>query len=148
MIAQPPRLSILCADDDPDDQVLTRDAILESGIPADVRFVSDGEELLDALRGCDPPGADSDTGRPNLILLDLNMPKMGGAEALRLLKTDPDLRRIPIVVLTTSRAASDIDRSYDDGANAYVVKPLTFEEFRSTVRDLAHHWLDLAEHPR
>ena len=136
MTSQARRLSILVADDDPDDRVLTRDAIRESGIDAEVRFLGDGVELIAVVRASLADAKPSGP-RPDLILLDLRMPRMGGAQALQILMSERGLHRIPIVVLTTSKHQADMTSAYDGGADAYLVKPLTAEAFRSTVRDLA-----------
>lgn len=138
---------ILMADDDVDDRMLTRDALEESRLTNDLRFAADGEELMDYLRHrgrhADPAGAP----RPGVILLDLNMPKKDGREALREIKADPDLRRIPVVVLTTSKAEEDILRSYDLGANSYITKPVTFEALVEVMRGLGRYWLEIVELP-
>lgn len=140
-------VTILMADDDEDDRELARKAMEESRLMNELRFVEDGEELLDYLhrrgRYADPKRAP----RPGLILLDLNMPRMDGREALRELKSDPSLRQIPVVVLTTSRSDKDILRSYDLGANCFISKPVTFEGLVEVVRVLDRHWLQLVELP-
>ena len=142
-------ITILMADDDEDDRVLTADALKRSRLINDLRFVVDGEDLMHYLRG---QGAYADGGipapRPGLILLDLNMPKKDGREALGEIKTDSDLRRIPVVVLTTSRAEEDIVRTYDLGVNSFVSKPVTFEELASAMQRLACYWFDLVELPQ
>src|SRR5689334_4766001 len=120
---------ILMADDDDDDRLLAQDALFESHVPSDLRFVRNGEELLDYLfhRGAYAEGVDAP--RPGLILLDLNMPLKDGREALREIKSDPDLRRIPVVVLTTSQADTDVGAIYELGANSFISKPFQFETF-------------------
>lgn len=142
-------VTILMADDDEDDRVLTADALRRSRLINDLRFVVDGEDLMHYLRG---QGRYVDGGvpapRPGLILLDLNMPKKDGREALAEIKGDPDLRQIPVVVLTTSRAEEDIVRTYDLGVNSFVSKPVTFEELASAMRRLACYWFDLVELPQ
>jgi CheY-like chemotaxis protein len=142
-------ITILMADDDEDDRVLTADALKQSRLINDLRFVVDGEDLMHYLRG---QGAYAEGGlpapRPGLILLDLNMPKKDGREALGEIKTDPELRRIPVVVLTTSRAEEDIVRTYDLGVNSFVSKPVTFEELASAMQRLACYWFDLVELPQ
>jgi CheY-like chemotaxis protein len=142
-------ITILMADDDEDDRVLTADALKQSRLINDLRFVVDGEDLMHYLRG---HGAYADGGipapRPGLILLDLNMPKKDGREALSEIKTDPDLRRIPVVVLTTSRAEEDIVRTYDLGVNSFVSKPVTFTELASAMQRLTCYWFDLVELPQ
>lgn len=140
-------ITILYADDDPDDRMLARDALAESRLANRLEMVEDGAELLAYLhregRFADP----ALSPRPGLILLDLNMPRMGGREALEQIKTDPDLRRIPVVVLTTSNAETDIVRSYDLGAASYVVKPITFDGLVSILRDLGRYWFEVVALP-
>ncbi|HEX3689574.1 MAG TPA: response regulator [Solirubrobacteraceae bacterium] len=142
-------ITILMADDDEDDRVLTADALKRSRLINDLRFVVDGEDLMHYLRG---QGAYGEGGipapRPGLILLDLNMPKKDGREALGEIKTDPELRRIPVVVLTTSRAEEDIVRTYDLGVNSFVSKPVTFEDLALAMQRLACYWFDVVELPQ
>jgi CheY-like chemotaxis protein len=151
-LSEPPverrSITILLADDDEDDRVLTAGALKRSRLINDIRFVVDGEDLMHYLRGRGPyaPGG-TDAPRPGLILLDLNMPKMDGREALAAIKGDPDLRRIPVVVLTTSRAEEDIVRTYDLGVNSFVSKPVTFEGLVTVMETLADYWFDLVELP-
>jgi len=140
--------TILMADDDADDRHMTKEAFAESRLANDLRFVTDGEELLDYLkrRG---RYADPDTSpRPGLILLDLNMPRKDGREALKEMKADPELRRIPIVVLTTSKAEEDILRSYDLGVNSYVTKPVTFKSLVELIKVLGQYWFEVVELPQ
>ena len=118
---------ILMADDDADDRLLCQQALAESRVLNDLRFVEDGEQLLDYLYRRNAFADPASSPRPGLILLDLNMPRMDGREALRIIKADPALRKIPVVIMTTSQAEEDIDRSYDYGANSFVTKPVTFE---------------------
>ena len=106
--------------------------------------VSNGEELLNYLK---LHGGRSSTGRPGLILLDLNMPRMDGREALRLLKADPVLRSIPVVIMTTSKAEEDILRSYDLGANSFVTKPVTFNGLVAIMNDLGRYWFEIVDLP-
>src|SRR5690606_24679711 len=114
-------------DDDADDRMLTKDALAESRVLNELKFVEDGEELMDYLKRRGRFTDEADAPRPGLILLDLNMPKKDGREALKEIKSDPDLRRIPIVVMTTSKAEEDIFRSYDFGASSFITKPVTFD---------------------
>src|SRR5258708_24408366 len=140
-------ITILLADDDEEDRMLTAGALEESRVVNDLRFVEDGDELLDYLyhRGkyTDPQSSPV----PGLILLDLNMPRKDGREALREIKADPDLRRIPIVVLTTSKAEEDIYRTYDLGANSFVTKPVSFEGLVNVMRDIGRYWIEIVELP-
>ncbi len=139
---------ILLADDDEEDRMLACDALAESGLTNDIYCVTDGEDLMDYLhrRGIYTPPADAP--RPGLILLDLNMPKKDGREALREIKSDPNLRQIPVVVLTTSKADEDILRSYDSGASSFVSKPVTFEGLVSLMNGLGRYWFDMVDLPR
>src|SRR5512135_282771 len=120
-------ITILLADDDPEDRMLARDALQESRVANRLDMVVDGEELLDYLHRRGSYESLQGTPLPGLILLDLNMPRKDGREALREIKGDPHLRRIPVVVLTTSRAEEDIFRTYDIGVNSFISKPVTFE---------------------
>jgi two-component system, response regulator len=141
-------ITILMADDDEDDRVLTAGALKRSRVINDMRFVVDGEDLMHYLHGRGPYGPGGlPAPRPGLILLDLNMPKKDGREALAEIKRDPSLRRIPVVVLTTSKAEEDIFRTYDLGVNSFVTKPVTFEELASVMGTLACYWFDLVELP-
>ena len=120
-------ISILIADDDADDRLMAKEALEECRLANHIDFVEDGVELLDYLRARGRYAARRATRRPGLIILDLNMPKMDGREALREIKADPSLRRIPIVVMTTSKAEEDIYRTYDLGVNSFITKPVTFD---------------------
>ena len=139
--------TILMADDDLDDYLLVRDALSEVGRRLDLRVVRDGEQLCDYLfrRGEYANGQISP--RPDLILLDMRMPKKDGRDVLREVKGDPKLRRIPIVALTTSTAVDDISFSYDMGVNSYVTKPTTYRELVRMVGLLVTYWFDIAELP-
>jgi CheY-like chemotaxis protein len=120
-------ITILVAEDDPDDRLLMKDALGESGLAYDLYFAEDGEELMAYLRRQGRYAQDGAAPTPGLILLDLNMPKKDGREALWEIRMDPQLRRIPVVVLTTSCVHEDVVRSYGDGATSFVTKPVTFE---------------------
>jgi CheY-like chemotaxis protein len=147
MSARTRPITIVVADDDTEDCMLIREAFEESRLANDLRFVHDGEELLDYLHRRGQYGHPSEAPRPGLILLDLTMPKLDGREALRQIKADPSLRQIPIVVLTTSGAEEDIFRSYDLGVNSYVTKPVTFESLVHVVRVLGAYWFEIVELP-
>lgn len=138
---------ILLADDDEDDRMFTRDALAENHVVNELRCVADGEELMDYLlhRGAyaDPQSAP----RPGLILLDLNMPRKDGREALEEIRAEPELRRIPIVVLTTSKAERDIVLTYDLGVNSFIVKPVTFTGFVDVMQALGRYWFEIVELP-
>ncbi len=133
-------ISILMADDDPDDRMLMKQALAENKLPNDLDFVENGADLMDYLykRG---KYTFEKTFRPGLILLDLNMPKMDGREALRLIKSDPELRRIPVIVLTTSRAEEDIFQTYDLGVNSFICKPDRFQQLVEVTREIGNYWL-------
>ena len=135
---------ILMAEDDSDDRLLTREAWAESRLINDLYFVEDGVELLDYLHR---RGKYADAPRPDLILLDLNMPRMDGREALAEIKTDPDLRCIPVVVLTTSAAEEDIVRSYDLGVSGFITKPVTFDELVEAMRIVGEYWFAIVKLP-
>ena len=140
-------ITILMADDDEDDCQLTKEAWEGNELANDLRFVKDGEELLDYLEHRGQYSDPADSPSPGLILLDLNMPRKDGREALQEIKASPELRRIPIVVLTTSKAEEDIIRSYDLGASSYITKPVTFEGLVETVQHLEQYWFAAVELP-
>jgi CheY-like chemotaxis protein len=137
---------LLLADDDSDDRLLIQDAMSECQWSGELRCVEDGEELLDYLlrRG---KYAGIDTPRPGIILLDLNMPRKDGREALREIKADPALRRIPVVVLTTSKADTDIASLYDLGASSFISKPVQFEGLVNVIRLIGQYWFKAVELP-
>src|SRR5262245_41010720 len=130
---------ILMADDDADDRMLTKDALEESRVLNDLRFVEDGEELMDYLLRRGKYTNPDDAPRPGIILLDLNMPKKDGREALSEIKSDPNLKRIPIVIMTTSKAEEDIFRTYDLGASSFITKPVTFDRLVELMRALGNY---------
>lgn len=144
-LEDPRVIDVLLVEDDEGDVLMTREAFEYYKIQNRLHVVGDGEQALQFLRRTGPY---ADAPRPGLILLDLNMPKKDGREALGEIKTDPDLRRIPVVVLTTSRAEEDIVRTYDLGVNSFVSKPVTFEELASAMQRLACYWFDLVELPQ
>jgi CheY-like chemotaxis protein len=145
---QPERIpiTILLADDDEEDRLMTKDALTESRLANDVRFVIDGEELTDYLfrRGA---YADSAAPLPGLILLDLNMPKKDGREVLAEIKSDPELRQIPVVVLTTSKTEEDIVRSYALGVNSFITKPVTFDGLVEAMTVFTQYWFEIVALP-
>ena len=138
---------ILVAEDDPEDCQFIKEAFLDGEVQSCLRFVEDGERLMDYLRQrgeyTDPLAAP----QPSIVLLDLNMPRKDGREALREIKADPDLRRIPVVILTTSKEAEDILLSYELGANSYIAKPVTFGALAETLTILGSYWLETVELP-
>jgi CheY-like chemotaxis protein len=138
---------ILMADDDADDRLLAKDALTECRLANDLHFVEDGEELLDYLQRRGKYTLLSDAPRPGLILLDLNMPKKDGREALKEIRADPDLRKIPVVVLTTSKADTDIGRIYELGANSFISKPVSFDSLVEVMKILGRYWFEVVELP-
>jgi CheY-like chemotaxis protein len=136
--------TILMADDDEDDRDLAQDAFRAAGLTGQLRFVLDGQELVDDLRGL--AGAPAPE-RPAIIILDLNMPRKDGREALAEIKADESLCDIPVVVLTTSKDDEDIRRSYRLGANSFIAKPVTHALLVDVMRDLAKYWFDVVELP-
>jgi CheY-like chemotaxis protein len=138
---------ILMADDDADDRMLTRDALEESRVLNELRFVEDGEELMEYLHRKGKFADPESSPKPGLILLDLNMPKKDGREALKEIKSDPNLRRIPVVIMTTSKAEEDIYRSYDFGASSFITKPVTFDRLVDLMRALGEYWVEFVELP-
>ena len=135
-------LSILLADDDPDDRFMAQEALAESRLCNPMVTVEDGEQLLNYLRAIE-----DEKDLPGIILLDLNMPKVDGREALRELKADARLKRIPVVILTTSQAEEDIVRTYDLGVNSFITKPVTFDQLVEVIRGLGRYWFELVELP-
>lgn len=140
-------ITILYADDDADDQLLVKEALDESMVRNDLRFVSDGEELMDYLKRRGQYTDPQSSPRPGLILLDLNMPRKNGREALAEIKADPQLRAIPVVVLTTSKAEEDIYRSYELGVNSFIAKPVTFGGMVQVMRALGSYWFEIVALP-
>jgi len=140
-------ITILMADDDADDRQLTREAFEEARLANDLRFVEDGVELMDYLRRRGKYSDPASSPHPAIILLDLNMPKKDGREALKEIRTDPALRGIRVVILTTSKAEKDILRSYDLSATSYIAKPVTFEGLVEVIKALGKYWLEIVELP-
>jgi len=147
MNMSPRPITILMAEDDPEDQMLTRDALGEAKLVNELRCVSNGEELLAYLRHEGEYGDTEKHPRPGIILLDLNMPKMDGREALSALKEDPELKQIPVVVLTTSRSDEDVYKSYDLGVSGYINKPVSFEGLVNVIQTLGKYWFEIVELP-
>ena len=140
-------LVILIADDDEDDAQMTIDALRENRLGNDVRVTYDGEQLMDYLHRRGSYAEPGSAPLPGLILLDLNMPKKDGREALAEIKSDAKLRKIPVIVLTTSKAEEDIFRSYDLGVNSFITKPVTFADFTGAMKVMAQYWFELVELP-
>jgi CheY-like chemotaxis protein len=139
-------ITILMADDDDDDYVLTKKALKESKLLNTLIRVKDGEELIDYLlaRGA---YEGQEVARPGVILLDLNMPRMDGREALKVIKSEPTLSNIPVVVFTTSKAEEDVYRSYQLGGNSFITKPVTFENLITVMKTLGLYWFEIVELP-
>ncbi len=127
--------------------MLAADALQEGRLANDIRFVEDGEELIEYLQRAGRYTEAELAPRPGMILLDLNMPRMDGREALKVIKSDPELRRIPVIVLTTSKAEEDIYRSYDLGVNSFIIKPVTFDGLVNIMRVLEAYWFEIVEIP-
>ena len=141
------RRTILMADDDGEDCALVRDALRETGRPCNLYFVRNGEELFDYLHHRGEYEEGHSAPPPDLILLDLKMPRKDGRETLRELKSDPHWRHIPVVTLTTSTANDDVDFCYKMGVNTYVTKPATFRELVKLLEMLTKYWFEVAELP-
>jgi CheY-like chemotaxis protein len=141
-------VTILMADDDEEDREMTRDALRDARLGNEVKFAVDGQDLMEYLRRegkyADPA---VDAPRPGLILLDLNMPRMDGREALAEIKSDESLRQIPVVVLTTSQDEEDVLRTYDLGVNSFITKPVTFEGLAEVTRTWTRYWFEIVELP-
>jgi CheY-like chemotaxis protein len=135
------------ADDDEDDCLLAQEALAHLDLDLQLDIVSDGEALLNYLRRQSPYESLKGLPLPSLILLDLNMPRKSGLEALREIKSDPQLRRIPIVILTTSEVEDDVYESYDQGANSYITKSVTLTSLVEVVEEIGKYWLEIVELP-
>jgi CheY-like chemotaxis protein len=138
---------ILMADDDADDRLLAKDALKDSGLDAEVRFVEDGVELVDYLHRRNQFSLPASSPRPSLIILDLNMPRKDGREALQEIKADPELRKIPVVVLTTSTAGPDVSRVYELGANSFISKPVAYNSLVGLIKSLGQYWFKVVMLP-
>ena len=137
-------IDILLVEDNPGDVVLTREALKEAKVRNNLFVAQDGVEAMEFLRG---QGKHKDSPRPHLVLLDLNLPRKDGRQVLAEIKNDPELRRIPVVILTTSKSEEDILRSYDLHANCYVTKPVDLEQFIHVVRSIEDFWLTIVRLP-
>jgi len=140
-------ITILLAEDDPDDRLMAQEALEESHLANELYIVEDGEELMDYLLRRNKYTNPITSPRPGLILLDLNMPRKDGREALVEIRQHPRLCTIPIVVLTTSKAEEDIFRTYRYGANSFISKPVSFEGLVQVVKALKHYWFEIVELP-
>ena len=140
-------LPILMAEDDEDDRLLAQDAFMESKLSNPLFFVHDGEELLDYLYHSGRYVSKEQFPLPGLILLDLNMPRKDGREALREIKSDANLQRIPIIVLTTSKEEEDVLRSYSLGVSSFITKPVTFEQLVEVIQCIGQYWFEIVSMP-
>jgi CheY-like chemotaxis protein len=140
-------VTILMADDDDDDRMVTRKALAHNRLANDVRFVVDGVDLMDYLHQRGQYSEPGTAPRPGLILLDLNMPRKDGREALAEIKKDAALRSIPVVILTTSKAEEDILRTYDLGVNSFITKPVSFDQLSAVIAAIGQYWLEIVELP-
>lgn len=147
MTTNPSGIVILMADDDDDDYLLTEMALKKSKLLNTLCRVGDGEELLEYLRR-EGKYKDIECHRPGVILLDLNMPKKDGREALKEIKSDPKLKDIPVVVFTTSKAEEGVYRSYQLGVNSFITKPVTFENLIQVMQTLGKYWFEIVELPQ
>ena len=138
--------TILLADDDEEDRELARDALQDSRLANEMKFVYDGQDLLDYLRH-EGRWVTEDAPRPGIILLDLNMPRKDGREALQEIKADESLRRIPVVVLTTSKDETDVLSTYDLGVSSFITKPVTFGGLVDVMRAWTQYWFEIVELP-
>jgi CheY-like chemotaxis protein len=141
-------VTILIADDDPEDRMLIQVALKKAKLATDIRWVENGEELLDYLYQRERYAEPNDAPRPDLVLLDLNMPRKNGFEALKEIKASPALRTIPIIILTTTQADTEIYRSYDLGASAFITKPVSFEGLVNAMQVLGTFWTEVVKLPR
>ena len=147
MLGNSEPISILMAEDDPNDRLLTQEALSESQAVVEIDFVADGLELLQLLRREGRYAERAGAPLPGIILLDLNMPRMDGREALQKLKDDPALKSIPVVIMTNSRDDEDISYTYQLGASAYVLKPRSFDDLVKLMGELCRYWFRLVELP-
>lgn len=138
------RIQILLVEDDPDDVLLTSEVLRETRMPSDLHVAMDGEEAMDFLH---QKGRFAAAAVPDLVLLDLNLPKKDGRQVLAEIKADPNLRRIPVIVLTTSAADQDVAQAYDRHANAYVRKPVGYTALLDVVRSIEHFWVGAVQLP-
>ena len=144
---KPNPIIILMADDDEDDILLTQKALQKGKLLNTLYSVKDGEELLEYLLHRGAYSDESQFPRPGIILLDLNMPKKDGREALKEIKSHPELQEIPIVVFTTSKAEEDIYRTYKLGVNSFITKPVTFDNLIETMQALGRYWFEIVSLP-
>ncbi len=139
-------IRIHMAEDDEDDRLMFKEAMEEARVTNAITFSVDGQDLMEFLRR-EGAYADRTEPLPDLILLDLNMPRMDGREALQQIKADPDLKRIPVVILTTSKAEEDIYSTYNEGANSFITKPVSFHGLVGAINALTSYWVDIVKLP-
>jgi CheY-like chemotaxis protein len=140
--------SLLLIEDDPNDVALFRRAARKAGLAVEILNAEDGDAAVQFLETRAGETADETPGIPWIVLLDLKMPRKSGLEVLKWLRGQPRLRRLPVIIFTSSRESSDIARAYDLGANSYLVKPVSFDQLKEMVRDVNHYWLELNENPQ
>ena len=140
--------SLLLIEDDPNDVALFRRAARKAGLAVEILNAEDGDAAVRFLGDRAEPSAENAISLPWIVLLDLKMPKKSGLEVLEWMRGQPRLRRLPVIIFTSSRESSDIARAYDLGANSYLVKPVSFDQLKEMVRDVNHYWLDLNENPQ
>lgn len=141
-------VTLLIADDDAEDRMMLQEAFTENRLGNNLKFVEDGEQLMDYLNHRGAFENPEQNPRPGLILLDLNMPKKDGREVLKEIKSNPVFKDIPVIVLSTSKTEEDVIRSYNLGVNSFIAKPVTFESLVKIVRELGHYWFELVELPK
>lgn len=140
--------TILMAEDDEDDRLLTREALAEAGLTHQLRFVGDGRELVEYLTHTGGFAGPAEAPRPSIILLDVNMPRMNGWEALEAIRADPQLRSIPVVMMTTGWSQGDIHRCYELGANSFIQKPGSFSELVRILQNVDRYWFGTVSLPQ
>jgi CheY-like chemotaxis protein len=140
--------SLLLIEDDPNDVVLFRRAARKAGLTVEIVNAEDGDAAVRYLENHAVQTADNAAETPWIILLDLKMPRKSGLEVLEWLRKQPRLRRLPVIIFTSSRESSDITQAYELGANSYLVKPVSFDQLKELVRDVNHYWLELNENPQ
>ena len=148
MTETPSAITIHMCDDDPDDQLLVTDALLEARLATPIDFTSNGRELLQYLNREGEYAKLKGQPLPGLILLDLNMPIMDGREVLKVLKNDDKFKSIPIVILTTSKAEEDVARSYNMGVNSFVIKPVSFDNLVEMIQSITEYWFNVVALPK
>jgi CheY-like chemotaxis protein len=146
-VPESPPFTLLLAEDDEDDRLMARDALREADVHNELRVVVDGVDLMHYLRREGAYAAPGAAPRPGLILLDLNMPRKDGREALAEIKGDPGLRSIPVTVLTTSRAQDDLVRAYELGVNSFITKPVTFPGLVEVMKAFKRYWIEIVDLP-